>query len=78
VEYNKNISDEIKLICINNIGCESYLTLNKSYSGINIDNEITFRCDDGDMVSTPFENIKKRFIRQAELREQQIKSVLDD
>jgi hypothetical protein len=83
VEYNKNISDEIKLICINNTGCESYLTLNKSYvgiidKGIKTGNEITFICDDGCVGSIPIENIKNRFIIQAELREQQIKSVLDD
>jgi hypothetical protein len=83
MEYNKNISDEIKLICINNTGCENYLTLNKLYGCIKVsvgygNYEIAFRCDDGDICNIPFENLKKRFITQAELREKQIKSVLDD
>lgn len=83
MEYNKNISDEIKLICINNTGCERYLTLNKSYvgiidKGIKVGNEISFMCDDGNIGSILIENIKNRFIIQAELREQQMKSVLDE
>lgn len=70
---------EIKLVCVNNKEVEEYLTLNKLYVGIlSHDVAVTIMCDDGKHVNTKIENIKNRFITQAEWREKQIKSVLDD
>lgn len=70
---------EIKLVCVNNKEVEEYLTLNKLYVGIlSYDVAVTIICDDGRHADIKIENIKNRFITQAEWREIQMKTILDE
>lgn len=69
---------EIKLICFNNKNVENLLTLNKLYVGILNDVAVTIICDDDKDADIKIEYIKNRFITQAEWREMQMKSVLDE
>ena len=64
----------IKIICINNSMVEPHLTLHKVYEVEHIGNFYKVRNDEGNLR----EYSTKRFIPISELRERQIKSVLDD